>query len=99
MRLSELGRERQIAVCYDGEEIGLTFRPAVINANWLERMATIGGEAQPYVELLGEALVRWEITDDEGAPLEPTPALLRQLPVDLLNLMAQGMIEGLAPKK
>lgn len=99
MRLSELGRWRRMVVAYDGDEIGVTFRPAAINADWLERMSALDGEAQGYVALINEALVSWEIEDDEGQALAPTIELMRQLPVDLLNLIAQGMIEGLAPKK
>jgi hypothetical protein len=99
MRLSDLGRERVAQVVYDGEPIEVVYRPAAINSNWLERMSAEDKDASAYTTLLSEALVRWDITDDASKPLAPTPELLRELPIDLLNLIAQALIEGLAPKK
>lgn len=99
MRLSDLGRERKITVPYDGEEIGIVFRPAAVNADWLERMGEEGKDARTYVGLLSEALVSWDIEGDDGTPLPVSVDVLWRLPVDLLNLLAQAMIEGLAPKK
>ncbi len=99
MRLSDLGRERKITVTYDGEEIEIVFRPAAVNADWLERMSNNNEDAHAYVSLISEALVSWNVEDDDGQLAPVSEDVLWLLPFDLLNLIAQAMIEGLAPKK
>lgn len=98
MRLSDLGREAKATIEYDGAEINVVYRPAAINSDWLKRMGESAG-LDTYVPLLTEVLVRWDITDDDGNELEPSVEIMRQLPIDFLNKVAQALLERMSPNR
>lgn len=96
--LSKLGARRTVSVTYDGETIEVTFKPAVVNADWQERIQGLEKNDQTgYLKLLAEVLVAWDVLDDEGQPLPPTAELMRQFPTDLLYEVAWTIFESLAP--
>jgi hypothetical protein len=99
-KLSTLGAQRTVPVTYDGETIQVTFRPAAINTDWQERLQALQrSDRTGFVELLAEALVAWDIVGDDGQALEPSVELMRRLPIDLLEEIAQAIFESLAPKR
>jgi len=100
VQLSKIGQRRDIIVKYDEYDIRVTFKPAAINDLWLERLSALSPEdRQGYAELLCEVLVSWDIVDDEGNELKPTPDLLRTLPADLLTAISMSIMESLAPNR
>jgi len=98
VRLSDLGREARTTIDYDGAAIEVVYRPAAINSDWLKRMGERAG-LDTYVPLLTEVLVRWDITDDDGNELEPSVEIMRQLPIDFLNKVAQALLERMSPNR
>lgn len=99
-KISQLGARRTMTVDYDGESIDVTFRPAAINDNWVDRLQGLDKEdRQGYMELLCEALIAWDILDEDGQPLPPTVELMRALPLDLLYQITWDLFESLTPKK
>jgi len=98
-KLSTLGARRTVPVTYDGETIQVTFRPAAINTDWQERLQALQrSDRTGFVELLAEALISWDIVDDNGQVLEPSVDLMRRLPIDLLEEISRAIFESLAPK-
>ncbi len=96
MRLSDLGREARTTIDYDGAAIEVVYRPAAINSDWLQRMAASSG-LDSYLPLLAEALVSWNIVDDDGQELKPTAEIMRFVPLDFLNAVARAILERMSP--
>lgn len=97
--LSSLGRQRPITVVYDGMAIEVTIQPRAINDYWLERLEALEArDREGVANLLAEALVDWDVTDDEGQPVKPTAEVLRALPVDLLTELVYAVMEAMRPK-
>lgn len=100
VRLSALGRQRPITVVYDDTPIEITIRPQAINDYWLERLEAIETrDREGIANLLAEALVDWDVTDDEGQPIKPTAEVLRALPVDLLTELIYAVMDAMRPKE
>jgi len=51
------------------------------------------------VKILADALVSWDITDDDGNEIKPTEEVLSQLGVGFLSAVFQAIAEASSPKK
>lgn len=99
IRLSQLGRRREVEFEYDGERVIIGFRPAGINDVWLERLGELAPDDRlGYAQLLSEVLVDWNIVGDDGGELKPSVEILRSLPADFVSQIAVAVMESLSPR-
>lgn len=95
MRLSDL-LNKTAAVPVTCGDVTLTLQVQVgrFTVDFLGRLRDAGGEGWA---VLAEVIVGSDLTDDSGAPLPITAQLLRDLPVQWLNAMAEAITESITP--
>ena len=99
VKLSQLGRRREVHLDYDGEEIIIGFRPAAINDLWLNRLRQLDdNDRTGYAQLLAEVLVDWNLVDEGGQTITPSAEILQILPADLTAQIVMAVMESLSPR-
>ncbi len=99
-KLTSLGQRRPITVYYEDTPIEVVFRPATITDEWIERLTSLEkNDRAGYQTLLAEALIEWNITDDDDRPLPTSVETMRELPVDLLYQISWDIFDELSPKQ
>lgn len=95
------GKLRTINVNYLGDNVAITYRPGEMTprkTSEIVEQAQTGEVANPTVELLLNALVSWEIVDDQGKELPVTRELLEDAPGPFLNAISEAIGEDARPK-
>jgi hypothetical protein len=98
-KLAMMGQQRKMQVQYEEFEINVVFRPAAITTEWQVRLQGLDPKDHGgYLELLAEALVSWDITDDAGVPIPTDAERLVTVPLEILNQVAWDIFEEMSPK-
>ena len=96
MKLSKvLGATRTVSIDLGGESLEVTFRPGAVTPASLARATAALDNADDertsqlaaidlMVQFLGDVLVAWNLTDDDGAELPTTRETLQLLPIEAL---------------
>lgn len=96
MKLSKvLGATRTASIDLGGESLDVTYRPGAVTPASLARATSALGESLDerssqlaavdlMVQFLGDVLVSWNLTDDDGVELPTSRETLQQLPIEAL---------------
>lgn len=102
LKLSQIGMaERQTSLTYDGEKVGITYRPGKFTPRVEARLNEAQAESQVSQEVarvLADVLASWDVIDDDGKTLKPTVDLLMEMPLDFLTALATAVGEDMGPK-
>jgi hypothetical protein len=106
MKLSKvLGATRTVSIDLGGETLDVTFRPgavtpaslaratAAFNENTDERSSQLAA-IDLMVQFLGDVLVSWNLTDDDGAELPTSRDTLQLLPIEALARVFAAIQSG-----
>lgn len=79
MRISDaLAKARPIVVEFEGESLNVTYRPSSYTVAELESLVEEDGTGQKranpqrIVEMMQQMLVKWDLTEDDGVPVDFT---------------------------
>ena len=99
--LSELFSDiRELTVSVGASELRLRYRISGITPEIEERFnqeLAQSRNGRALVSFLSSVLVAWDLTDETGQALEPTPDVLVKLPVRFLAELAMAINQDIAP--
>lgn len=101
IRLSTLTADRRpLRVPFGDDALTLTYKPSTINAvqetRELEDKAA-GKHVLSQVRTLAEAVISWDLQDDDGNPLPITEEVMKGLGLDVILKINRAIIADLLP--
>lgn len=101
IKLSHLASDRRTCTITVGDEtVTVTYRPGGVTPELEDELRDCAADQRggaALVALLSHCLVEWDVLDDDGRPLAPTPKNLRRLPTVFLGQVAQAITDDLRP--
>lgn len=98
MRFTDLttGNERTVEVPWDDDTVKVRYLPGRLTAELVESVmsARTGSEVSGA---LASVIVGWDVTDDAGAELEVSEAVLARIPLEFIGSMFQRITKGEQP--
>jgi hypothetical protein len=98
VRVSELTRVKPVEVVAEfgeGETIALTFDRNRITPDWIER----GSRRYTMAPALAEAMLSWDLVNDDGSPYELSEANLSVLSYAVQTELLAQVIENAVPSR
>ena len=103
VKLSQIGKkQREALVEYDDEIIAIVYRPGKFTPRVeakLNEAQEQGKVSQRVAQVLSEALISWDVLDDDGKPLTPNVDLMMDLPLSFLTAITSAIGEDLRPNE
>lgn len=100
-RLSQVVRDHvTLTIPLERESLSVTYRPSGITPAMQEAIKeaeTTGSLRDALYGPLCALLAEWDLLEDDGAPIEITPARLRTLPIGILIAVFRAVLDDLRP--
>jgi hypothetical protein len=95
-----VGATRTAVLEWEGESFTVVYAPGTVTPNSLADLrsrAVTDGEDMALLTFLADVLVSWEVTEDDGTPIEPTVVNLGGFPIGFLAHVLEGIQEDIQP--
>lgn len=79
----------------NGNTLNVVYDPIVITSNM---MLDLRNNSDELTKILSELIVRWDLTDNSGAPFDPTPENLANTPLLVVNKIFESIFADAFPK-
>lgn len=95
---------RPITVKYGDHKISVVYKPSAYNGDWAKKLAANAKDEdtssfEALAESLAAAIVEWDITEDDGTKVQPTPEVLSALGLGVMNAIETAINADLLPNR
>ena len=87
---------------FDPGEMWIDYQPGELTIDVIESVQdgmNDGGESGAIADMLGRILVDWDLENEDGSKVPPTPEGIRLLPLPALGFIFGSMMEDIRPKE
>jgi hypothetical protein len=86
LKLADIRANRKtVSVEYQGASFNVVYKPAEITPAFLDTLAEMESYREALVNQVSTFAESWEVLDDQGKPIAPTPEFVETLPLDFLE--------------
>lgn len=93
--------KRKILVKFGEHKIEITYKPSAYNTKWSKRLQE--DEESTTLESLAmslsESIQSWDVTDDQGNPVEPTADILGDLGAGVCRALDAAIFNDMSPNR
>lgn len=93
--------QQSLTTTFHQHTITFVYRPSAYNADWSRalRRDEESTVIESLAQTLAQALVSWDVTEEDGTPVRPTAELLGSLGLGVMNAIDDAITRDLAPNR
>lgn len=86
-----------VTIAFEDESVAVCYRPAVMSPRFVELIQGVQSDIALVADVIQRVIVWWDVLDDEGNRLPPTPENTMELDMAFLGTVLTSVMEDMAP--